>query len=181
MVLDKFRKVRTDIINRIFKTTAVEENTLLYWRVHILISILLTASVIGILALAAAVLVIIKERTWILAFVDGLGFLIIIGLLFIKGFSYKIRATSTLILCYLLGLSVIFNVGTFSGGPIYLFTFAVLAGVLLGSRAAISAVILNCVTISVICWLIYSGRIGQTFPFFNSVQAMKLHALAFFY
>lgn len=65
MVLNSFRKLRTDIINRLFEPADLGKDSLLYWRVNILISILLTASLIGILALAAAVLLIIKEGIWI--------------------------------------------------------------------------------------------------------------------
>jgi len=171
MILDQFRQFQTAIIDRLFAPAILKKDTLLYWRANILISILLAGSLFGIFALASAISVVIKERIWILAIFDGLGFLICVGLLVIPGLSYQFRAATALALCFLVGLGVIFTVGPFSGGPVYLFTFAVLAGVLLGTKAAVSGVILNGLTISIVCWLIYTGHMGHTFPFFNSVQA----------
>ena len=84
----------------------------------------------------------------------------------------EIRALASLLICYGVGLVIIIFVGPISGGWVWLFAFAVLAGVLLGLKAAILAILFNAVTLSILAWLISSGLFGTDLPFFKSVQAM---------
>jgi len=150
----------------------MEKDSLAYWRVNILFAILFAALVLCTFAIAAPFFLVIKEKVWGLAIFDILGYLICIGLLFSRRITYKIRAAATLVMFYVVGLGVIIYVGPLSGGPIWMFTFAVLVGVLLGAKAAIAAIAINGFTLTIIAWLLITGQFGQSFPFFNSLQAM---------
>ncbi|MGD9009114.1 MAG: ATP-binding protein, partial [Desulfobacteraceae bacterium] len=60
-------------------------------------------------------------------------------------------------------------VGLFSGGPAYLFTYAILAGLLIGLRAAVVAVIINGLTLAVLGFLISGGQLPGQHLFFPSM------------
>jgi two-component system cell cycle sensor histidine kinase/response regulator CckA len=167
-----FRRLRNVAIENIAPQAVLNQDSLFYWRVRILVSILLASLLFCTFALTAAILLIIKEQMWGLLGFDILGYFLCIGFLFLKGPGYRTRASVTLLMFFLIGIMVIISVGPFSGGPAWLFTFAVLVGVLLGARAAIAAVILNGLSLSVIGWLMHTGRFGREFPFFDTPQVM---------
>jgi signal transduction histidine kinase len=114
----------------------------------------------------------IKEKLWGLLTIDWFVWLMGIYLLLSRRLRYEIRTVIALLLVYSLGLVIIIYVGLLSGGPAWLFAFAVLVGVLLGAKAAIAALAVNAITLTITCWLISAGLFGQTFPFFNTVEAM---------
>ncbi len=108
---------------------------------------------------------VIKEKAWGFAIFDILGYVICISLLLSRRLRYETRTALTLLMVYAVGLAVTISFGPLSGGPLWLFTFAVLSGVLLGSKAAILAVALNGITLTIISLLLNAEQFGQTFPF----------------
>jgi PAS domain S-box-containing protein len=60
------------------------------------------------------------------------------------------------------------HLGPLSGGPAWLFAFSVFTGLLLGLKAALMAVILNGISLSVIGWLTFNGNLFADLPFFAS-------------
>ncbi|MBW2050530.1 MAG: PAS domain S-box protein, partial [Deltaproteobacteria bacterium] len=166
-----FRRFQTFIIDRMDPPSAVDRDTLLYWRARILFAILFVGLLLGILVFIPVTALVIKEGLWGLGIIDGAAWVILLGLLLCR-LRYEIRAAITLLLAYAVGVAVILSVGPLSGGPAWLFAFAVLTGVLLGSKNAIVALAINAITLTIIAWLITTGRFGQTFPFFNTSEAM---------
>ncbi len=126
----------------------------------------------GSFALLFASRLIVKENAWGLAVVDLIGIALCIIFLFVPRIRYEIRVFITLIAFYAVGMAVILSFGPLSGGPAWLFAFAVLSGVLIGNHAAFIAILMNTVFLSIIGTLIYTGKFGTEFPFFNSQQAM---------
>ncbi|MBW2575601.1 MAG: PAS domain S-box protein [Deltaproteobacteria bacterium] len=167
-----FRRFQTFAMNRMVPSSVLEKDSLSYWRVRILFTILFTGLLIGFFAFVPIIAMVVKEKLWGLLIFDGAAWLIGVGLLLIRGLRYDIRAGIALLMVYFIGLVVIISVGPLSGGPAWLFAFAVLVGVLLGSKAAIIALIVNALTLTIIGWIINAGLFGQAFPFFNSVEAM---------
>ncbi|NNK84112.1 MAG: PAS domain S-box protein, partial [Desulfobacterales bacterium] len=149
-----------------------EKDSLTYWRVRILFAIVVTALMIGLIAFLPAIALSIKEKLWSLLFFDAIAWPVGFSLLISRRLKYEIRAAIVLVSFYVLGLVIIISVGLLSGGPIWLVAFAVLVGVLLGFKAAITALLVNVITLSIISWLISAGKFGQTFPFFSSMEAM---------
>ncbi len=175
----RLQKFQHFVISRMISSTAVNENSLIFWRANVLFVILFTALVLSSLALIAAGAMVIREQVWGLLIMDILAYVTCIGLLISKRPSFEIRSAVTLLMCYFVGLGVIISIGPLSGGPIWLFAFAVLVGVLLGSKAAMAAVALNGITLIVIGWLLHTGRFGEAFPFFNTPLAMIAAGLNF--
>lgn len=167
-----FQQFQTFVVDRFVPRDVTEKDSLLYWRARILFALLFAALVLCSFAIVAALALAIKENVWSLAVFDFLAYMICLGLLLSRRLRYEIRSATALLMCYAVGMAVIVLVGPLSGGPVWLFAFAVLVGVLLGSKAAIGAVILNGISLTIIAWLISTGRFGQTFPFFNTTQAM---------
>ncbi len=167
-----FQRFQTFAINRMVPSSLQKEDGLTYWRVRILFAVIFTGVLIGFATLVPVVSLVIKGNLWGLLIVDGALWIISVGLLLIRGLKYNIRAGIALLILYSMGLGIIISVGLLSGGPVSLFTFAVLTGVLLGSKAAITALIVNALTLTVVGWLINTGLFGQTFPFFNNMESM---------
>jgi two-component system cell cycle sensor histidine kinase/response regulator CckA len=67
-----------------------------------------------------------------------------------------------LLLTFLVGVFVIGQAGFLSGGPAWLFCFAVMSGVLLGLRAALLAALLNGLAIVVLAGLSAAGMAAET-------------------
>jgi len=171
-VIDYFIKFQKFIANRIIWPYSSEQDSLYVWRAFILSSILVAALVFGLFALFSALILIFKENIWGLAIVDSIGFCLCMICLFVRRIRFEIRAWITLLGFYGIGIGVILSVGPLSGGPAWLFAFAVLAGVLIGSRAALVAVLMNAVSLGIIGFLMSKGTIGSEFPFFTTPQNM---------
>jgi len=167
-----FQKFQVFAMNRMSPGVAIAKDSLTYWRVRILFAIVLTALMIGLFAFVPAVALAIKRKLWGLLLFDVAAWPIGFSVLLSRRLKYEIRAAIALIIFYALGLVIIISVGPLSGGPIWLFTFAVLVGVLLGSKAAIMALTANGITLAIIGWLISAGIFGQTFSFFSTREAM---------
>ncbi len=167
-----FLKLQKRVAGRMIRFEQQRSDSLFRWRVNILSAILVSGILFGSAAFVSALGLILRENTWGLAVVDGLGVLLCLVFLFVIQIPFKVRSTVSLISFFIIGAAVILSVGPLSGGPFWLFAFAVLSGVLIGHWAALGAVLLNTCFLGVIGYLIYSGRFGHAFPFFNTPQAM---------
>ena len=167
-----FRRVEKFVINRMVPPDITEKDSLTYWRVRILFAILSGGVMLCVFAFIPSLALVIREKLWGLGVFNVCAYLIAGTLLFSSRIRYEIRATATLILFYATGVAIILSVGPLSGGPIWLFASAVLVGVLLGSRAAVTALGVNAITLTIIGWLISTGKLGHAFPFFSSFERM---------
>ncbi len=172
MGFNRFNTFHKTAIERISWPHAIEENSLIRWQAFILSSILMAGLALGIFALISAGVLIIKESAWGLAVVDLAGLLVCLVFLFGRRISFEIRAAGTLLGFYIIGIAVILSVGIMSGGPAWLFAFSVLAGVIMGKRAALAALLLNGVSLFTIGYLTATTSLGDGFPFFKSPQSM---------
>lgn len=93
-----------------------------------------------------------------------------------KGLGYRSKAWTACLLIYAVGAYVIFFFGFLSGGPIWLFAFGVMTGLLLGIKAAVIGIVLNAATLLVFIYLQAATSLGQGLPFFAS----WLHCLTAF-
>lgn len=170
--LNCFQKVRDFAIYRMVPRAVLESDSLLFWRTKILATFWLSISIFCTFGIAASVFLIIKNDSWGLLLFDALYYAIAFNLMVLPGLSYEFRAITSLLLVYSVGFTVIIYVGPLSAGPIWLFAFAVFAGVLMGAKAAVAAVFLNAVTLMVLCRLISLGYFGRDFIFFKTPEAM---------
>ncbi|MEW5910843.1 MAG: PAS domain S-box protein, partial [Thermodesulfobacteriota bacterium] len=116
--------------------------------------------------------------------------MILAGILFFKkDLKYFTRALSAVIITYILGVWLMISVGFASGGPACLFAFSVLAGILLGLRAAGMALLINALTLIGAVWQIQAASSqfpvnfprmitsGATFMFMNAMVALSVAVL----
>ena len=143
-------------------------NALAIWRERILFTVVATALTLSLATFIPAVLVGIREGLWGLIAIDSMVYLAVWGLLIFRGLNYALRAGASVLLVYIVGLNVCLHVGILSGGPAYLFTSAVLAGLLIGSRGAISIVLLNAVTLAALGYMHPYGHMAGQGPLFTS-------------
>ncbi len=171
-LIEAFQKFRISFIHRTLPPSTSNKDSLAYWRANVLFVMISTALILGSIVIVPSVLLAIRERVWGLAVFDIAGYFISFFLFFSKGIRYELRAGISLLMFYLVGVMVIVHVGPLSGGPIWLFTFTILVGLLLGTKIAIAAIVLNGFALAIIGWLIATGQFGQHFPFFRSNPAM---------
>lgn len=160
------------LTNRFLWPYSGEQSSLHQWRANILASMLMAALTFGMFALIAGLVLAVRENVWSLLIADLTGLVVCLLLMFVHRIRFEIRARITFFLCYGIGIAVILSVGPLSGGPIWLFTFAVLAGALMGNRAALAAISLNALSLTIIAVLISQGIIGGDFPSFKTPHAL---------
>lgn len=143
-------------------------------RERILLSAILIGVIFSGLAAIPAILLALREKLWIPLTMDFAVFSCGLGLLFARKLSYEFRAWVACALVYIVGVYVVFFFGFLSGGPIWLFSFAVLCGLLLGVKPAITGICVNFLTLGILAWLHSSTSLGDGVPFFST----RLNALA---
>lgn len=169
------------------------KNGLTYWRERILLAVLASSTGFAVVALTPALYMASAEGLWLLLVCDILAFLLCGGLLILhRRIQLHVRATVTLLIAFLVGVLIISQAGFLSGGPAWLFCFAVVAGVLLGLRGALAATFLNAAAIAVLAWLSSQGYVpappdsiswpralaaGTNFIVLNAVSAVSVAVL----
>ena len=136
-------------------TDKTPEEGLIFWQDRVVSSILLTATCLGIFAYIPSVLLCIKEELWSIAIFDTAIYALVVGLTLFRRIPFHIRAYAIIFSSYFLGLVLVWIVGPGAAGPVWMFMFPVLAGVLLGFRASMTALLINIVTLIGIGLLIH--------------------------
>jgi PAS domain S-box-containing protein len=163
-----------------------------YWRERILFSVLASGTGFAVIALAPALYMALGEGLWLLVIFDALAFLACGSLLVFRQIRLSIRAASLLLIAFSVGVLIISQAGFLSGGPAWLFCFAVVAGVLLGLRGALVATFLNATAIVTLGWLSAQGYLtapkesislaravaaGTNFIALNAISAVSVAVL----
>jgi two-component system cell cycle sensor histidine kinase/response regulator CckA len=161
-----------------------------YWKVRIFYTLMGLSVFLGVFVLIPTLLMAIKAQLWGLAIFDISAYLLALYIWRAHNVSFELRATIILIVLFSIGVWVIISVGILSGGPAWLFTFAVLSGVFLGFRSAITALVLNGLTLFTLGYLTHLGYLeisnlnslslekgavaGVNFIFLNAVAAISI-------
>ncbi len=132
------------------------EDGIAYWQEKVLLNLLFASVVLGAIALVPSVALSIKEQLWIIVVLDVLIYLSVLFIYLKKSLSYKFRAAIIPIISYILGMVLITTLGPFGAGPVWLFFFPVITGVLLGYKKAGVSLIINALTIFGFGFLIHS-------------------------
>jgi len=166
------KKIQALIFEKILQLESNEIDTLLYWRIQVMFSIVFTGATIGFILLITVLPAIIEHKLWGLLAFDSFVWGLCIMLLAVPKISYSFRSVVFLFIMYGLGVVIIINLGPLSGGPIWLFCFGIFSGILLGWKAALVAVLLNAATISMFGYLLSNQLWGGDLPVFKSNVAM---------
>ena len=125
-----------------------------YWQEKILLNLFLAITGLGLIAYIPSVALSIKEELWIIAVIDTFLYIFIVFLFFKPNISFTFRAISIPLISYLLGLILLTTLGPFGAGPVWLFFFPVITGILLGYKMAFWTLIINALTITGLGFLI---------------------------
>ena len=150
---------------KLFPPLKRTDDVLAYWRQKIVFAFLVCGLALSPLMLPPTIALIIKERLWSLAAVNAAALAGAIYLLFSRRLTYRHRAGGVLLIMYAVSVAVMANAGIVSGGPAWLFSFSVMAGLLLGLRSACFAVALNVATLIALAYLASRGVLKAELPF----------------
>ncbi len=123
------------------------EHGITFWQEKVLLTLLLVTVVLGFFTYVPSLALAVQEKLWIIAILDTLMYFFFIMLFLRRDLSYKLRAAGIPLISYVLGLILITTLGPFGAGPVWLFFFPVITGVLLGQRAAFIALGINLLSI----------------------------------
>ena len=129
-------------------------------REKILFVFMATGLVLGAPTLIPVVLYALSEDHWLLLSLDLAAYGVGLYAFFSRRLSYKKRSAVALGLCYAIGVYVIALVGFISGGPAWLFGYAVMCGCLRGLRSVAIALFLNALTLTTLAAAFSQGWIG---------------------
>jgi two-component system cell cycle sensor histidine kinase/response regulator CckA len=142
------------------------------WRERILFGLFGTGVLLAFFALFPLVFLAFGEKHWGLLIVDALMFIGTLAMIYIRPLKYEIRAGAALMITYFLGVFIISKFGFISGGPAWLFSFAVIAGLLLGLRAAVLALVLNALTMFAVPLILKGVNGDLLLPFVTDLRAL---------
>jgi signal transduction histidine kinase len=126
------KKIIYHINHLLTPTKYTRRDGIAYWQEKLFLKILFLSVVLGIIAY---------------------GF--VLFLLFKRNLSFSFRATCFPLMIYFIGLIVIISLGPFGDGPVWLFCFPLITGLLLGYKRAFWALIINAVTIGLLIFFIH--------------------------
>ena len=136
-----------------------------FWQEKVLLTLLLVTVGLGLITYIPSFVLSVMENLWFIAIVDTLIYIFLLFLFFRPNLSFTFRAASISIISYLLGMVLIITLGPFGAGPVWLFFFPVITGVLLGYRMAFGALLINTLTITGLGFLIKYNLTDLLVPF----------------
>ena len=136
------------------------EDGLRYWQSRILLAILLASITLGFFVYVPSLLLSIAESLWSIAVIDTLIYVLLLFVYCNAKLPYMLRAGVVVGVSYVLGLVLFIILGPFGAGPIWIFAFPLMAGVLMGFYPAAIALLINAVTLAVIGVFLHFGLTG---------------------
>ncbi len=127
---------------------------------------------LGILILIPTSIIIIEStRAWVAAYY-ALIYCIFAIFMLTPSISYKVKAYCILTTLLAVGIQIMLTMGVVSSGPAWLFAFAIMAGTLLGIKAAIMAIIFNAAVLIAMGWMHHAGLIASQDSFISVDRAV---------
>jgi signal transduction histidine kinase len=133
--------------------------TLPQWRDRILTVIYRTVALLGGISYLPSVYLSIKEEIWWLVGFNTLGYLWFLGAAFTRRISFALKAAVLLGFIFILGSGLLLQLGPFAAGPIWLFAFPIMGGLLFSIRVAVACLLINMATIGAFGLLLAEGVI----------------------
>lgn len=143
--------------------------------------IVVSGLVLSLLTLLPALFFHIHSGSFWTAFTSILIYGVVATIMFMRSISYKARAYVILLTLFCVGIWIVSTMGIFSGGSVWLFTFAVIAGILLGLKAAGVAILINIVSLTTLGMLCQTGLIAIDQPQFPTMERAVVAGLSFFF
>jgi len=143
---EKFVKISQlwrDLEVRFIPPEAWESDLLTLWREKIAFSLFFFAAVLGPFALIPSLILSFNEGLWGVFIMDSTAYLVVLLVLFSKKCSLKHKTWLTFLIFYSLGTGLLFILGFYGGGYIWLFGASLIVGAMIGLKAAGIALAIN--------------------------------------
>jgi two-component system cell cycle sensor histidine kinase/response regulator CckA len=131
-----------------------------YWRERIFLIVLLLGLVAGTVVFIPSIYFLFSRGELGLALADSFAYAMLLVIVIVKRIGFRFKAGLIAIAFYVLGTFIYFRLGPYSGGPVWLFIFPLIAGVLLGVRGGFFALGLNAVTFIVLGAFLANGQLA---------------------
>jgi PAS domain-containing protein len=113
----------------------------------------------GPVALVPSLILSVVEERWDIVALDSIAYLTVAGVLVARNRPLKYRAWAACLMLYVLGVGLLFMLGPYGAGYIWLFGASVMAGGLIGFGAAVWALVLHAAAM-----LAVSGAVAAGLP-----------------
>ena len=140
-------------------------DTLQTLRGRILNSVLLGASIFGLLDYFLVVIRTLKQTPLLAVIIYTLAVVWIIVVTIVRKFPYRLRAMSVVGLMYLLGITSYLQGGVTADGAIFILAFVTMASLLFGTRGTIYALLIGIISAAAIGTLMSMHFLAPTNPF----------------
>ncbi len=164
------KEIPKDMIGSFFRTIELDEFTARGWQERYLDRLLFIGMILGIVAAIPSIWLSFKESLVLVALADIAVVAFVVVLNIVRGWSYTFRALSVCVISYAIGMLLLVVLGPFGGGPIWLFAFPVLVGVLLSGKWALAALAANAVTTIAVGILLVAGAMEWQIETINPIE-----------
>ena len=131
------------------------------WRERFLHGIYLMGAVCGPFILIPVIMFMASNQKWVVLYVDILLYAwVLVCALLRARIPFWLRKNISLAVSFCMGAVVLANMGPYSGGSIWLFSFGVFSGVFAGIRGALAALLLNACTFLLLGYLAGAGYLS---------------------
>lgn len=158
-MLEKYRRY----ILKTCLTPQQASGTLSYWRDYLFVSALIFVIPLCTIALIPGLYLSYLSELWGLLIFDCMAFLGFIGIAGIPGIPLPIRKWIFIAITYMAGIFLIYFLGNFGPGLLYLLSVSVFMLLVLPEKFAFVSFILNLLTCIVFGWLIYQEDLQPSY------------------
>lgn len=155
------------------------EGILATWRERIFYAIFSTVILIGIVPYISSVFLVVHEKKWAALVVYTLGYLSGIIILLLRRIPFQIRVMIGLGTFYSIGLTSLITLGPIGSGRMWLFTFSIIASLLLGLRAGVVTLVLNTSTLFFLGYLLAKGQLPWAAEISVSLRIWTIVSITF--
>ncbi len=124
-----------------------EKDLLAVWRERIVFAIFFSAAVIGPFALIPSLILSAHEKLWGVFILDAAAYIIVLFTLFYPGLLLKHKTWIAFLIFYGLGTGLLFMIGFYGAGYIWLFGASLIVGGMIGFKAAGITLVLNLISL----------------------------------
>ena len=149
------------------------------WRERILFVTCFIGVVLGPVALIPSVILSYVEGRWNVIILDMFVYSMAVAILFGRRIPLNIRAWFACLVLYLLGVGLLFMLGSVGAGYIWLFGASVMTGALIGLKASLFALTMNFVALSAVALFIVFGQPEWIVDPTNAVERWLVMSLNF--
>ncbi len=147
-----------------------DSDPLMFWRERILLIICFIAGAVGPIALIPSVWLAYYEKLWGVLLLDITAYAVVVAVLFGRRLPFVIRAGVACTIFYALGIGILFALGPIGAGYIWLFGASVLVSAIIGFRAAVWTLVLNCSTLFAVGIFVAYGHPAWTLHLENALE-----------